>query len=67
MEWSNGGLNKDGVPLSAGKKRPREPQIVEQSGVDDKKGCGEPFSWWTRLMLGVSERQSRVINRPANS
>lgn len=70
MEWSNGEVNK--VKASTGRKRPREAptggqEVPAGKGVEDKKGCGEPFSWWTQLMLGISERQSRVINRSDSS
>lgn len=65
MEWISDSNSTKSV---AGKKRTRD---VEETGlpatvVDRKKGCDEPMSWWTCLMLGISANQSRVVKRSQN-
>lgn len=73
MEWRSS--ESDLSPTNtAGKKRSREAREEPTAGgatnhqqqpvLDtNKRGCSEPLSWWTCLMLGVSENQSRLVNR----
>ena len=48
----------------SGRKRPREEfedqeQGQRQGRVVEKRGCEEGMSWWTCLMLGISQERAR--------
>ena len=62
MEWLPTPEAEATENSSAKRKRAREEDTV-QTIVTDKKGCDEPMSWWTCLMLGITDRQSRVVKK----
>ena len=47
------------VSESRGRKRGREAEEEESSKVVEKRGCEEGMSWWTCLMLGVSQERTQ--------
>ena len=61
MEWTPSNPNCQESTAKLGTKRAREEG--ERQIVSDKRGCDEPMSWWTCLMLGVSSNRSRIIKR----
>ena len=62
MEWSPSSSSESGL----GKKRTRE-EATEHIETTEKRGCDEPMSWWTCLMLGISSNKSRIIKRSSSS
>ena len=53
------GSSQCGCVESRGRKRGREAEEEESSRVVEKRGCEEGMSWWTCLMLGVSQERTR--------
>ena len=47
------------VSESRGRKRGREAEEEESSKVVEKRGCEEGMSWWTCLMLGISQERTQ--------
>lgn len=53
------GCSQQTSTAGAGRKRAREEE--EGGTAVEKRGCEEGMSWWTCLMLGVSQESQRIV------